>query len=149
MSNGKDFFHSFQTCNLIGRLKDLRDDALMTQEDNTIEISYKWSRKFQSDRLKLKKWSTSRTSSVCSGEFPCDPRVLFAFQPAEPKIWLNIQCPCCLTTHDIQANYIYIFFTLEHPLINSDLLTNLENVSLSRYTPSTSPAASPLVESLL
>ena len=55
MLNGKAFFHSFQTCNLIGRSKDVRGDAMMTQEDNTMKILYKWSRNFQSDPLKLKK----------------------------------------------------------------------------------------------
>ena len=68
VSNGKAFFHSFQTCNLIGRSKDVRDDAMLTQGDNTMEIFYKWSRKFQSDSLE-RKISFLSERSICIPTF--------------------------------------------------------------------------------
>ena len=68
MSKGGAFFHSFQTCNLIGRSKKLPDGAMVVQEDQKeeMEILCKLNGNFRSDRLV---WSTSKGRPFVLGNF--------------------------------------------------------------------------------
>ena len=73
----KSFFsHSFQTCNLTGRLKTSCDGTRRQQVEMEMETLCKWNGNFHdSDQLEWKMWNTSK------GCFPKDLCIPFAFQP--------------------------------------------------------------------
>ena len=61
-----------------------------------ISPSCKWNGMFPFRSVATKKVEQLRRLSVCSGKFPLEPRVPFAFQPVEPEILAKWKAPLVL-----------------------------------------------------
>ena len=100
VSNGKAFFHSFQTCSFIGWSKNVPGDAMMAQEGNKIEME-----------ICTNGMLISKGLSFCSWKCPFDPRVPFAFQPFKPKILANwkLKRPSQWSRLDLDVFVVFCF----------------------------------------
>ena len=77
-----------------------------------ISPSCKWNGMFPFRSVATKKVEQLRRLSVCSGKFPLEPRVPFAFHPVEPEILAKWKAP--LMRKPIHA---MIRFTLTIPAL--------------------------------
>ena len=114
MSNKKAFFHSFQTCNLIGRAKDVHDNALMAQKQK------QKNKKQNGNKILCQPTGWNGKSGVAPKVFPLfwkipfDPCVPSSFQAVEPKILAILSWqPAELANKMLLAFTLQLYSTLD------------------------------------
>ena len=113
MSNRKAFFHSLQTCDLIGRSEHIHvcDVTMMAQEHNKLEMLGNWSGNFHSNQLKWEKWSTDLVVHLLQKISVSNPHAPFLFQLVKEKILAKmVGFPVINVFHAAPLNKVIVLF---------------------------------------